>query len=63
MKSRTCPYKKHCHSSGDCENCDFGKAFENLSKKIKRLKDKNKALQAENEELKTKIEVLENPDF
>lgn len=63
MKSRICPYRKHCNSSGECETCDFGKAFENLSRKIKRLKEKNEALQTENEELKTKIEILRNPNF
>ncbi|MBQ8497823.1 MAG: hypothetical protein IJ489_10280 [Clostridia bacterium] len=63
MKSRICPYRQHCCDSGGCETCDFGKAFENLSKKIKKLKAKNEALQAENEELKTKIDILENPNF
>ena len=63
MKSKLCPYRKHCHYSGSCETCDFGKAFENLSKKINMLKEKNKALQAENEALKNKIDILENPNF
>lgn len=62
-KSKLCPYRRHCHSAGDCENCDFGKAFENLNKKNKRLKEKNKAIEAENKELKERIEVLLHPDF
>ena len=62
-KSRLCPYRRHCHSAGDCENCDFGKAFENLNKKIKSLKEKNESLQNENKALKERIEVLLHPDF
>ena len=63
MKSKLCPYKKHCHSSGDCENCDFGKEFNRLDKKITRLKKDNGVLRAENKELKHRIEVITNPDF
>lgn len=63
MKSRNCPYRGHCRDSGTCETCDFGKAFANLSAKIKKLKAKNEALQVENEALKDKIEVLTNPNF
>ena len=63
MKSRTCPYRRHCLDRGICETCDFGKAFTNLYSKIKRLKAKNEALRAENEKLKDRIEVLTNPDF
>lgn len=63
MKSRICPYRRHCRDSGTCETCDFGKAFANLSDKIKKLKAKNEALQAENQELKNKIEVLTNPNY
>ena len=63
MKSKLCPYKNFCHDSGACEVCDYGKAFEKLNKKIKRLKAKNEALQTENEELKGKISVLLNPNF
>lgn len=55
-KSKICPYRRHCHSAGDCEPCDFGKAFENLSKKIRRLKEKNRQLTEENEELREDIE-------
>ena len=63
MKSRICPCRKLCCSSRDCEICDFGKAFANLSDKIKRLKAKNKALQEENQQLKDRIEILTNPNF
>ena len=63
MKSRICPYRRHCHDSGSCETCDFGKAFISLTDKLKRLKEKNKALEIENEELREKIEILRNPNF
>jgi predicted RNase H-like nuclease (RuvC/YqgF family) len=63
MKSKICPYWRDCPSSGFCESCVMGRAFENLSKKIKNLKAKNEALKAENEELKSKIEILKNPNF
>lgn len=70
MKSKICPYRRHCHDVFNCETCDFGKAFEKLSEKIKRLKKKNEALRAENEallavnvELNSKIEILKNPNF
>ena len=63
MKSRNCPYRRHCRDSGTCETCDFGKAFANLSDKIKKLKAKNEALQVENQKLKDRIEVLTHPNF
>lgn len=63
MKSRICPYRRHCHSSGACETCDFGKAFINLSEKNKKLKEQNKALAEENERLKEKIDILLDPNF
>lgn len=63
MKCKLCPYKKHCHSAGDCENCDFGKAFDGLQKKITRLKNANGALRAENKDLKNRIDIITNPDF
>ena len=63
MKSRLCPYRSHCHDAGECETCDFEKAFVNLNNKIKRLKSKNQSLQEENERLKARIDVLTNPNF
>ncbi len=63
MKCSLCPYKQHCHDAGNCEECDFGKAFEGLRKNLKRLKAKNKDLREENERLKDKIEILTNPNF
>lgn len=57
MKSRVCPYRRHCRDSGTCETCDFGKAFESLFNKIKRLKSKNKSLEEENQKLKDKLEI------
>ena len=62
-KSKLFPYRRHCYSAGDCENCDFGKAFENLNKKIKSLKAKNEALLIEIKELKERIDTLLHPNF
>lgn len=63
MKSRICPYRRHCRDSGICETCDFGKAFAKLSDKNKKLSIKNKALQEEIQNLKDKLEILTNPNF
>lgn len=63
MKSRHCPVRGRCLSKGLCEKCEFGKAFEGLHGKTKRLKDKNKALEEENNGLKSRIEALTDPDF
>lgn len=63
MKSRICPYRRHCHSSGTCETCDFGKTFISLCEKNKKLKERNKALAEENAELKRKLDILTNPNF
>ncbi len=63
MKSKICPYSRHCHDSGNCETCDFEKAFINLSNKINRLRTKNKSLQEENQRLKDRLEILTNPNF
>ena len=63
MTCRVCPARKFCFDKGDCDDCDFGKAFESLNKKNKRLKEKNKALEAENKELKERIETILHPDF
>lgn len=63
MKSKICPYRRHCRDSGTCETCDFGKAFANFSEKIKRLKAKNEVLQEENQQLKDRLETLTNPNF
>ena len=60
---KLCPYRKHCWGVGDCGTCDFGKAYNGLDSKIKRLKAKNEALKNENEELKNRIEILENSNF
>lgn len=56
MKSRICPYRRHCHDAGECETCDFHKAFENLNKKIKNLKAKNEKQTEENEKLKKQLD-------
>lgn len=63
MKSRICPYRRHCRDSGSCETCDFGKAFKSLSDKNKSLKVKNELLEEENQKLKDRIEILTNPNF
>lgn len=63
MKSKICPYRKHCYDVGTCETCDFERVFGSLTDKNKKLKAKNKALQEENEKLKDRIETLPNPNF
>ena len=44
MTCKLCPARKHCWDKGACENCDFGKAYENLNKKVKRLEAKNQQI-------------------
>lgn len=63
MVCKLCPTRKHCWDKGNCETCDFGKAFEGLNSKNKKLKAKVEALEAENEELKERINTLLNPNF
>ena len=63
MTCKLCPARRHCWDKGNCEECEFGKAFEGLNKKIQRLKAKNEVMQSENKELKNKIEILTNPNF
>ena len=63
MVCKLCPTRKYCWDKGSCENCDYGKALENLNKKNKRLKAKNEALEAENKELKERIDTILCPDF
>ena len=63
MTCKLCPTRKHCWDKGDCENCEFGKAFEKLNKKIKRLEAKNEKLKIENEELKERLDILLHPNF
>lgn len=63
MVCKLCPTRKHCWDKGSCENCDFGKAFINLDKKIKQLKEKNEKLHFENEELQKRIDNLLFPEF
>ena len=63
MVCKLCPTRNHCWDRGSCELCDFGKAFEGLNKKNKRLKKKNEALKIENEKLKERVDVLLHPTF
>lgn len=63
MVCKLCPTKKYCWDKGDCENCEFCKVINGLAKKNAKLKEKNKALQKENEELKQKLDIMENCDF
>lgn len=63
MVCKLCPTRKHCWDKGSCETCDFGKAFINLDKKIKQLKEKNEKLHFENEELQKRIDNLLSPEF
>lgn len=58
MKSRICPYRNFCHDAGACETCDYGRAFEKMNKKIKRLETENKALRSENKALISKTNGL-----
>ena len=68
MKSRICPYRRHCKN--ECLDCDFSITFEKQNNKIKNLKKKLKTSQIviENlrglvEDLENRIEVLLNPNF
>ena len=63
MVCKLCPIRKHCWDKGSCEDCDFGKAFESLNAKNKRLKAKNETLEVENKELKERIDNILYPDF
>lgn len=40
MKEKRCPVKKSCfdYKNNDCDQCDFGKEFANLHRKIDRQK-------------------------
>lgn len=63
MKCRLCPTRKYCWDVGNCESCDFGKAYEKLNKKNKNLKKKNDQLKAEIDQLKEQLEILRHPNF
>ena len=63
MVCKLCPSRRHCWDKGNCQNCEYGKAFNGLDAKNKRLKKKNEELQKENEKLKERIKVLLHPDF
>ena len=63
MVCKLCPTRKHCWDKGNCESCDFGKAFISLDAKNKKLKAKNEALEVENKELKERINTLLHPNF
>ena len=69
-KCKLCPTRKHCWDAGNCEECDFGKAFYGLQRKIDRLKKKNEELVALNDqlrrdvaELESRINIITNPNF
>lgn len=70
MVCKQCPTRKHCWDKGACEDCDFGKAFYALERKIGRLKKKNAELTDLNNtlrndviELEEKINTIKNPNF
>ena len=42
---KLCPARKHCWDKGNCQECDFGKGYFRLGKKIKRLEAKVKEFQ------------------
>ena len=58
MKSRICPYRKHCKN--ECSDCDFSITFEKQNKKIKSLKKKLETSQIVIENLKGLVESLES---
>jgi hypothetical protein len=63
MVCKLCPARKHCWDKGSCETCEFGKAFINLDKKIKQLKEKNKKLEQEKSEAINRLDTLLDPKF
>ncbi len=63
MVCKLCPTRKHCWDKGSCENCDFGKAFINLDKKIKQLKAKNEKLEREKSDAINRLGALLDPKF
>lgn len=63
MTCKSCPSRKFCWDKGNCESCEFGKAFERCNKKINKLKAKNKALVTENKELKNRLDIILKHDF
>ena len=65
MKNRKCSIHKHCwdYKDGNCNNCEIGKNIDRLHRKIDRLKTDNLKLKAGNEELKSRLDVLLNPNF
>lgn len=63
MRSRICPYREHCHDAGNCEECDHGKTYDGLTRRIKRLKARNETLMRENERLKEQLETILHPQF
>ena len=46
MKVKECPSRKNCfdYKDNNCDNCDFGKEFTKLHKRIDRLKRQNETL-------------------
>jgi hypothetical protein len=46
MKVKKCPARKNCfdYKDNNCDNCDFGKEFAKLHKRIDRLKKQNETL-------------------
>ena len=63
MVCKLCPERKRCWDKGNCESCEFGKAYNGLFEKNKRLKAKNEKLEKENKELNKRIDDLLHPDF
>lgn len=63
MVCKLCPTRKHCWDKGNCDNCEYGMAYEKLNRKIKKLTAKKEALEAENGELKHRLDVILNREF
>ena len=55
---KLCPARSHCWDKGECQDCDFGKAYSKLERKIKRLEKKVASLREENEKLRAENEKL-----
>lgn len=65
MKHNKCPFKNRCkdYEFGKCDRCKARETDKRKNDKIYKLEAENLKLKAENEELKSRIDVLLNPNF
>ena len=47
MTERACPYWKHCHQSGSCDDCEYHLKIDSYKKQIGKLRKKIGDLEAE----------------